>query len=385
MVSLISIILRYKKIVAIVTAAAFVVSALVSLLIPPRFFSSASLLPLGVEQDISGLRDFFSSFGAYGEAAAGILRGQKNLVIDYFIGSRRMSDLLSERFDLAEIYDTKDPEEIRRRLRKHTSILIREEGVIVLGVEDRSPHRAKEMVEAYIANLDTILIGFAIENAEQRVAYLTEERARRKRRLLEADTVMQRFQTEYGIYQIEEQARAALEIASRLSARLSMLNVETKLLEMTLQPASPELERMKLELGLLEQQLLALKENEGVLYPSLDDFPDIASRHIRLLADRRVQEFVLAYVGLQLEEARIAAGRRLSAVKIIDPPFLPERRVWPKRKQIVIVSTLVVFFWTCFALLVRERWREGAFRHQMYAGEPKIRPPAVGSESEESE
>jgi tyrosine-protein kinase Etk/Wzc len=379
MVSLISIILRHKKLVIIITAGAFVVSALVSLVIPPRFVSSASFLPLGVEQDITGLRDFFSSLGSIGEATADFLRARKNLVVDYIIRSRKMGALLSEQFDLAAIYGREGAEEIWESLNEHTSIAILEEGVMVLSVEDRDPRRAAEMVEAYLAGLDSILIGLTVDDAVRRSAFIAGEIERREQRLLEADSVIQRFQTEYRIYEIEEQAKAALKVASRLSARLKMLDVEKQLLEMSLRPASRELERVRIELELVEQQLLEIKEEGGVLFPSLDEFPDIASRYMRLLADRQVQEFVIAYVRLQLEEARIAVNRRESVIKIIDPPFIPEKRAWPKRKQIVIVSTLVALFWTCFVLLVREKWREGAFRFGAYDDEPGTRTAARGS------
>jgi tyrosine-protein kinase Etk/Wzc len=237
------------------------------------------------------------------------------------------------------------------------------------------------MVEAYLANLDSILIGFTVEDAVGKTAFLGAEIERRKQRLLDADSVIQRFQAEHRIYEIEGQAKAALELTSMLTARLSMLDVQKQLLEMTLRPASPELERVQIELGLIEQQILEIKESDGVLFPSLDEFPDIVSRYVRLLMDRHMQEFVLAYVMFQFEEARLAMNRRESVIKIIDPPFVPEMRAWPKRKQIVIFSTLVALFWTCFVLLVREKWREGASRFGTYSDEPGI--PSSGLRNEE--
>jgi len=365
MLSLISILLRHKKLIIAVTAAAFVVSAAVSLVLPSRYVSSASILPLGVEKDITGLRNFFSSLGELGEISASFMRARKNLIIDQLVRSRQMCMLIDEQFDLASIYGEREREDLFDRLRRHTGLVIKEEGVIVLSVEDSSPQRAEELVEAYIANLDSILIGLAVENSEMKRAFLEEEIERREQRIIEADTLIQRFQMEYGLYDIEEQARATLRIAAALSARRSMLEVEKELLEMTLKPGSPELEGVRRELELLEGQLAGMKEGVAggdQLFPPLADFPGLASEYVKMFSNRKLQEFVIMYLGLQLEDARLAVNRRTAVLKVIDPPFVPERRAWPKRKQIVMVSTLAALLWATFVLLVVEKAREGGPR-----------------------
>ena len=357
MISLISAFLRHKKLIIVVTAAAFAVSAVVSLLIPPRYVSYASILPLGVEKDISGLRDFFSSLGEFGEISATLLRARKNLVIDNIIRSMHMSVLMDGRFDLATVYGERDREGIQKRLKEQTGVVLKDEGVLVLSVEDESPGRAKEMLEAYIENLDTILVDLVLENAGKRRIFLFEEIERREKRIEEADSALQRFQVEHGLYDIEEQARAALMVAAALSARQSMLEVERELLEMTLKRGSPELEALGSELDLIEGQLSGMRkgmERGQSLFPPLNDFPGLASEYARLLAERKLQEFVIMYLSLQLEDARLSSNRRGGVLKVIDPPFVPERRVWPKRKQIVMVSTLAALFWVTFILLVAE-------------------------------
>ncbi len=363
MISLISVFLRHKKLIIIVTAAALVVSAGVSLLIPPRYVSYVSILPLGVEKDISGLRDFFSSLGELGEISATLLRARKNLIIDNMIRSMHMSVLMDERFDLASVYGERDREGIHERLKRQTGVVLKDEGVMVLSIEDESPERAKEMLEAYIENLDSMLVDLVLENAEKKRQFLLGEIERREKRIAMADSALQRFQLEHGLYDIEEQARAALMVAAALSARQSMLEVETELLEMTLKRGSPELEALRSELDLVEGQISDMRkgvERGQSLFPPLNDFPGLASEYARLLTERKLQEFVIMYLSLQLEDARMSSNRRMSVLKVIDPPFVPERRVWPKRKQIVMVSTLAALFWATFILLVVESRGSGS-------------------------
>jgi uncharacterized protein involved in exopolysaccharide biosynthesis len=78
-----------------------------------------------------------------------------------------------------------------------------------------------------------------------------------------------------------------------------------------------------------------------------------------MMAERMAGEFSLAYIRLKLEDARISAERYESVVRVIDPPFVPDQRSWPKRKQIVIILTLATVFWTCFVIALRDKASRG--------------------------
>lgn len=355
MLSIITIILRYKKTILLVTAAGFIVSAAVSLVLPKRYVVHAAFIPYGVEKQITGHRDFWSQLGSFGETYASFLRGQRNLLIDHMVRSRAISKILIDRFDLEKVYSTKDWEKARKKLQENTGVDIRPEGVIVLSVEDRDPERACAMVAIYLERIDSILIDMSVESAEGQRRFLAEELAWRQKRVASADSAVMVFLKQHGVYQLEQQARAALEIVAGLNARLSILEVEQRLLEMTMRTGSPELEKLTVELDNLRAQIAKIQSGTGdeeSLFPPLNEFPDIAAGYLRLVIELRAQEGVLQYVRLLFEDATIQANRRISVLRIIDPPFIPEQRVWPKRKQIVIVSTIAVFFWTCFVLLV---------------------------------
>ncbi|UCF05412.1 MAG: hypothetical protein JSV33_16125 [bacterium] len=364
MISLISIILKYKKAVVITTLAGAVLSAIISLVIPPRFEVQAAFLPFSVEKEITGGSNFFSQLGSFGETYASFLRVRRNFIIDYIIRSRRMSMIMNKQFDLENVYDVGGFEEAREKLLERTSVELREEGVIVIAVDDRNPHRAKAMVEGYLHYLDSLLIDLKIENAGERQRFLEVELARRVRSIAAVDSAMTDFMVEHGVIEIENQARAAIDVAAKLRARLSVMDIERQLLAMTLKPGSHELEMITMEVDKLRDELTRFREGSGEdpqVFPPLARFPDLASEYTRLFTERSLHEFARIYVQLKLEEARVAVGRRESVIRVIDPPALPERRAWPKRKQIVMISTMAVFFWTCFLLLVRERWREGYF------------------------
>jgi capsule polysaccharide export protein KpsE/RkpR len=366
MPSILSVILRHKIVILIITVVGLAVSVVVSLIVPSRFVASTTFAAAGVEKDITGLRDIFSPMGSFGETFAAYLRARKNYILDYFIRSRRMSDILDARLDIRGMYHVSDPEEARWELGRHTSVVIRDEGVIILSFEDHDRERAIAITETYLTQLDSILVELTIENSMGRIAFLSGEIAQRKTAIAASDSLIQDHLGRYGLYDMQQQLRAMLDIVSDLSGRLSILDIEKKLLEMTMKPGSDELDRIELECNKLREQLLLLRKTgaEPSLFPPLKRLPEISARYLQLVSERRTQEFVLAYLRLRLADAEISASNHVDVLKVIDPPAAPEKRSWPKRKQIVIVSTAAAFFWACFCVMVWERWREGAFKEE---------------------
>ena len=275
-----------------------------------------------------------------------------------------MSDLIDARFDLRRMYGVTDRDEARRKLGEHTAVVIKDEGVIVLSVADRDRERAIAIAEEYLAQIDTILLALVVENSSKRMQFLNGEVARRERAIAVADSLIGSYLGQYGLYEMEEQVRVMLDIVSDLSSRLSILDVEKRLLELTMKPGSDDLNRVEFEWNQLRNQLLLLRETgaEPNLFPPFKKLPDISAHYMQFMSERRMHEFMLAYLRLRLADAEVTANSRMSALKVLDPPSAPDRRSWPKRKQIVLVSTAAAFFWTSFFMVLDERRRSAKAR-----------------------
>jgi capsule polysaccharide export protein KpsE/RkpR len=364
MIPLLQAIFRRKKLILAVTAAGFLISAVVSYCLPPVYVASTMFAPAGAEKDLTNLKEFFAPMGSFGESFAGYLRARKNYLIDYIIRSRRMSDLVDARFDLRRVYGVTDREEARRVLGRHTSVVIKNEGVIVLSVADRDRKRAIAITEEYLAQLDTIIIDLAVENSNERVHFLNGEVARREREIAAGDSLIGGYLGQYGLYAMEEQVRVMLDIVSDLSTRLSVLDVEKRLLELTMKPGSGDLDRIEYEWDQLRNQLLLLRETgaEPNLFPPFKKLPDISAHYMQFLSERKMQEFMLAYLRLRLADAEAAGNSRMSAIRVFDPPSAPDQHSWPKRTQIVFVSTAAAFFWASFFMVLDERRRAAKAR-----------------------
>ena len=363
MFSLFSIILRHKKLVILVTVSGFLVSAALSFVIPPRYISTVAFMPAGVENELAGSGGFFSNLGMLGDTYATLVRIRRNFIIDYIVRSRTMSRLMSEKFDLQKKYKADSEEEVIKELQKCTSVIVRDEGILEVAVEDRNPVQARDMALAYVEYIDSMLVDMVVEGSKSKYRYLEKEKNRRKYRLAESDSTLQFFIEQHGIYDVQQQARAAFLVLAGISAREKMLEVEKRILEVSFREGNPELDKINLELEKLEEQLIDMVEGDGggALFPPLKDIPGIGAEYMFLVSEKMLQEFALAFVMVKLEDAGISASEKVSVIRIIDPPYIPEIRSWPKRKQIVMVFTLASLFWVCFVLLVLEQFREGRF------------------------
>jgi len=320
-------------------------------------------MPLGIEKEITGMEGFFSQFGSFGESLSEYIRARKNYIIELILRSRRMSQLMNERFGLEDIYGVKGLDMVREKLRENTGVYIRNEGVIELTVEDSDPERAFEISRSYIEFLDSTLISLNMMYANEKVRFLKGEIERRESVVASLDSSLAEFQREYRLFDISKQAKATVDIVSALMSRLALLDIEKKLLGMMLKPDMKEFEKVNAQIEAIEDELRLIKEGSrgerSRLIPPLDELPELSRDYIEIVSKIKTEEFVLAYLRMNLEDAIITANSRISVIKVIDPPFVPERRSWPKRKQIVLVSTLASLLWACFFMLLVDEIKKG--------------------------
>jgi capsule polysaccharide export protein KpsE/RkpR len=356
MLSFLSVILRKKKTVMLAALAGFALSIVISLVLPSKYVSMAAFIPGGVEQELAGTRSFLSRLGAFSESYATFVRVSRNYIVDYIVRSHMMADMMDARFDLRNMYGKDTVAEAREELARRTFMNVRDEGVLEIAVEAPDPVLARDMTAAYIEFTDSLLLGLTIENAESKIKYLESELASGMLARDAADSVMAEFMKTEGVYEIQGQARAAFQIMGALTARMSALEVERSMLETTRQTDSPDLRRLDLEIEKIRAEITRITvTGDQALFPPVSEMPGLTARYLGMMAERMAQEFTLAFLRLKLEDARISSNSTVGVIRVIDPPVIPERRSWPKRKQIVIILTMASVLWACFIILVREK------------------------------
>ena len=361
MLSFLSLLLRRKKVIMIAAGAGFALSAAVSMILPHKYRSMGAFIPGGVEQELAGSSSFLARLGAISESYATLVRVRQNYIIDYVVRSNRMAGLMDERFDLRGMYGKETLAEARRELSKRTYVSVRDEGVIEVAIEAPGAVLARDMTAACIGFVDSILVDLIVENAESKVRYLEGHLEKSLAAREEADSSVARLMRERGIYQMESQAEATFTVIGTLNARLRALEIEKNIMGMSLHDESEDIARMSLEIEKISEEIerVTLEGSGDGLFPPLTEIPELMTEYLGLVAERMAQEFVIAFVRLKLEDARLSGRKSEGAIRVIDPPVVPEMRSWPKRKQIVIVITLASVLWAGFVTLILEKRAAG--------------------------
>ncbi len=355
--------LRHKKTVILVTLAGGVISAAGTYLITPKYISRAAFIPAGSENELTGKGGYFSDLGSLGSTYSTLAMVRRSFIIDYIVRSGQMSRLMSERFNLRELYDAGNEEEVREKLMESTGVDVMGQGVLQISVEAEDPVMARDMAQAYVEYVDSLLVSMSVRSAAARRIYLEKEARRRNDNIARIDSLLKDYADRTGVFNIEEQARAAFLVLAGMTARENILEIEKRVWEISLKENNLEMIKIELELEKLEEQLSDMMEGEGKrgLSPPLSELPGLATEYMDLIGEKMMQEFALAFVMTKLEDAKISEASYESVIRIIDPPYVPEIRSWPKRKQIVIIFTLATLFWCLFFIVLREEAAAGLF------------------------
>jgi len=151
----IRVIFKYRRMILWICGIAVVTTAIISLLSPKIYSATASIVPpIDIVQRESELA------GALGGGASSLLSKAIGVtsIADMYAGilqSRVVVDTIIDRFDLMKVYEEKKyKSNVRKKLKKNTTIDVSDEGIVNVTVEDRDPNRAAAMANAYVEELD---------------------------------------------------------------------------------------------------------------------------------------------------------------------------------------------------------------------------------------
>jgi tyrosine-protein kinase Etk/Wzc len=356
-----AVLVRYKKYVGGFTAAAAVLSIVISLLLPPIYRAETKILP--PQQGSSNLAaQMINQMGGFFPLVASSLgiKGQNETLIG-ILRSRTVFDRIVDRFGLVKLYDVKYREDARRQLSKVLRVASDKDNMITVDVEDRDPARAAEMANAFVDELMSVSKGLAITEAAQRRFFFEEQLKDAKAALAKSEEDMKTFQEKTGALKIDDQARAVILGIGSLRAQIAAKEVQYKVAKTYATAQNPALQRIEEELKGLKAELDKM-ERKGGYGPdplmSTGRMPSVGIEYVRKLRDVKYSETLFELLAKQYELAKLDEARDAVVIQIIDKAVPPERKVRPKRAMIVVLSTITVFLFSSYAVFVVERRKE---------------------------
>ncbi len=355
------VLVKRKLLIGIIVGAAFVVSIIYSLTLPPIYASTASIFPPQQEGSMSGMASQLS--GGLGALAGGFLG--VGAPVDQWLAilkSEAIRDAMIKRFDLMMAFKVNTMEGTRNAIGGMIKISKSKEGIISITVEDTDPQRAATLANALVEELDRINKGIVTTSGRRMRVFVEERLKGAKEELRTSEETIKGFQERNRAIKLDDQSRAVIEAMGTVKGQLMAKEVELQTLLSYATPNNPQAEILSTHVKELRERLRELEEGKtNPDNPSPKDIfiptariPALTLQYARLLRDAKVQQTLYELLTQQYEMARIQEAKDTPTVQVLDAAKVPERKIKPNKRQIVMLATIAAVFLGVFIAFFME-------------------------------
>jgi uncharacterized protein involved in exopolysaccharide biosynthesis len=378
---------QHRRMLARVTAIAFVISLGIASVIPKRYKAVTSIMP--PDQQGSGALLLSALAGRSGGAAAGGLGSLGSLAGSLFSGhptTALYEDLLKsgtvgghliDRFHLQKVYHSRYRFSTLKHLARLTTVVDdKKSGVITITVQDTDPVRARDLAQGYLDELNNLLTRTSASSAHQERIFIENRLHSVKDDLEQAQLALSEFSSKTSTIDIKEQTRGLVDAGSRVQGELLVEQSGLQSLRQIYGDGNVRVRETEARIASLQHDMQKMTgssaplatddasadhttpdaDDKGELYPSLRQLPRLAVPYADLYRRVRVEETVFELLTQQYEMARIEEAKDVPVVTVIDPPGVPEKKSFPPRILLTLLFTFLSFAAASARILVREHW-----------------------------
>jgi uncharacterized protein involved in exopolysaccharide biosynthesis len=317
-------VLARRRGITILVASATIVVGIIAFVLPPWYRADAELLPPSEEETGIGLASLLRGVAVPGiRIPTQVTPGDVFLVV---LQSRRIGDQMVARFDLKTRYKTKLTIDAVRALHQHTRFRLTEAGTIRISVEDKDRQTAADMANAYMEYLDQFNRQSRMTKGRRTRLFIEERLAENKQELASSERRLAEYQAKNKTVALSPQMSSAIEQASSLYARRTMLQVRLGVIRGYSKDSDEEIQ-IQQELAQLDQKMREL--------------PATGLELTRMVRDVRALEQVMGLLTAQYEDARINEARDVVTIDVLDAAVPPERKSRPKRLTMMAGAMLL--------------------------------------------
>jgi capsule polysaccharide export protein KpsE/RkpR len=377
-----SLLWRHRKMLARVTAIAFVVSFALVFFIPKQYKATASIMP--PDQQNSGAlmlaalaRGGGSGMGSLGTLASSLLGGHTTTALFVnLLESGTVRGHLIDRFHLQQVYHTRYRFSTAKHLAQLTKISDdKKSGVITIEVEDTDPVRARDMAQAYLDELSNLVNRTSTSSARQERIFIEHRLHDVENNLEHAQLELSEFSSKNTTVDIKEQTRAMVDSGARVQGELLVQQAGLQSLRQIYGDGNVRVKETEARIAALQKDMQQMTgssapllaagsgldgadpvEDKGELYPPLRQLPRLAVPYADLYRTVKVQEVIFELLTQQYEMARLEEAKDVPAISVIDAPGIPERKSYPPRLIFIVVLTFLSFSVAASLILLREVW-----------------------------
>jgi capsule polysaccharide export protein KpsE/RkpR len=314
-------------------------------------------------------------------ALAGSFLGIRNSseIFAELLQSRSVRERIVDRFDLQKLYWNRYKQDSIKKLGKRTDVTEdRKTGIITLVVTDTDRRRARDMAQAYLDELNTLVARVNTSAASRERQFIEQRLIGVKVDLNEAETQLSNFSTKNATLDVKEQTKAMVDATAKLEGELIVARSELSSLDQIYGPENVRVRASRARVAQLDQEMnqatgygKGAASSDAPPYPSLRAIPALAVQWADLYRRVKTQETIFELLTQEYEMARIEEAKSTANIGVIDAPSWPERKSFPPR-LIIMLAGMLLSAAGCFVLVVRRaEWSalaEHDPRKQLFSG-----------------
>jgi tyrosine-protein kinase Etk/Wzc len=353
-----------RRIIVLGVALAATLTALIVLVMPVTYTATAVILPPQTGSGAAALLSQLGSLGSLGSVASMGTEGTElKSPADTFLGvlsSRTVADELINRYHLQSVYKKRTLVDTRKSLAKHTHIELTRGSLIQISVDDHNVQRAVDLANGFVDELYRVNEDLALTSGSQKRLFMEQQLNAERTALAKAEADFQEIQKKTGVIQLAGQAEITLRSIAQIRATIAAKEVQVELLRKTATEQNPEVQALESEIGALHGQLSKAESDsagsEDNYFVSAGRIPTAGLEYLRRTRELRYHETLFEMLARQYEAARLEEAKSPPVIQVVDRAIPPDKRSWPPRTLLVLLSALIAGILLCGGVLLHNRW-----------------------------
>lgn len=358
----IEVIKKWKKFIIINTIVVTIIASVVAFILPPWYYSVASLKP----SENTSLSLFSAVLGSKGLSSIGKnlnIGGLQYSDLDYYkslLTSRKVMLQMIKKFDLMKVYDQKFVYRTIDELIANSDFQIdSKSNMFLIGLYDKDPNRAQAMVSEYLLLLEQSLREFSDVDLKFNRQFIEKRFNQNQKDLDAASDSLKNFQKKYGVIIPEEQFVSTIKATAEIEAQKLFMQSQLASYQSNLGSDAPAVNSLKIQIKTLSDKLkeLKVKENsskDSNLFITFKSAPDLINKYMHIYRNVEIQTKLMEIVYPLYEQAKMEETKNAPAFVIIDQPFYPEYKVKPKRATIILSGFVISISVSFFGIFIME-------------------------------
>ncbi len=356
LLDIVKVLFKWRKTILLTTLGITVLTAIIVLLLPNYYNSSALLYPANLRIASRGALfgnadETLDIFGKSADLNRIMMVAESDEIVQY----------LNKKYNLYERYDidsthAKAFHYVKLNFLTHYNVRKNEKDALEISLEDKDPKDAYEMLWSTIGKVDELVRRMTKRNEEIIMdAYRKRIDVKQENYNRASDSLM-RTREKFGIVDVETQRELLTETITIAEAGLA--KYRGKLVAMGGNARRDSIAKVKTLIGALETQVKALKGDvDSGNTININKFNQ--GRELVLLMETS-QEFLseeLSFLRDRFFQLETVYNTNISSVYVLEPPNIPIIKSRPKRTFLVLSSAFFALILSVLGVLLFENYK----------------------------